>query len=220
MTSIVTGVELTIFFASLAFYHFCIFRKKLSKEIERMRLEAEKLERITKGVPEPEELLSPTQKSSILEAESTQLSEKEEPKQKKKPLKKTKSVEKKKEKEKKEKKKENKKKTLRKTSNLRLSLEDTQRDDYDTGPPGGAHIPPFNPLLVSPPTQESYYDNSSLRQERSPAKVVSETDQPRTCSPANEKSVYSPKLHPTQEKSLESHVDDADMRTAREDLWN
>ncbi|CAR99824.1 Protein CBG25867 [Caenorhabditis briggsae] len=100
-------------------------------------------------VPEPEELLSPTQKSSILEAEPTQLSEKEEPKQKKKPLKKTKS-----------------------------------------------------------------------RQERSPTKVVSETDQPRTCSPANEKSVYSPKLHPTQEKSLESHVDDADMRTAREDLWN
>ncbi|CAL2036674.1 unnamed protein product [Caenorhabditis brenneri] len=218
-TSVVVVVELTIFFASLLFYHFYIFRKKLSREIERIRLQAQKLERITKGEPEPEEL-SPTQKSELLEAEPTQKSENEKPKKKKKVTKKTKTAERKKE----TKKKETKKKTIRKTnsSNLRLSLENTQMDDYDPEPttatlPG---IPPFNPLL-SPPTQESYYDNDYNVQnaDNSPLlqKVPSDPDQIRTAS-LNEKSAYSPRCNRTQEKTLEQ-MDDADMRTARDDLW-
>ncbi|EGT46471.1 hypothetical protein CAEBREN_26121 [Caenorhabditis brenneri] len=196
-TSVVVVVELTIFFASLLFYHFYIFRKKLSREIERI-----------------------TQKSELLEAEPTQKSENEKPKKKKKVTKKTKTAERKKE----TKKKETKKKTIRKTnsSNLRLSLENTQMDDYDPEPttatlPG---IPPFNPLL-SPPTQESYYDNDYNVQnaDNSPLlqKVPSDPDQIRTAS-LNEKSAYSPRCNRTQEKTLEQ-MDDADMRTARDDLW-
>lgn len=215
-TGVVVVVELTIFFLSLAFYHFCIFRKKLSREIEIMRRQAEKLERITKGEPEPEEL-SPTQKSSLLEAEPTQKSENEKPK-KKKITKKTKTAERKKE----TKKKETKKKTIRKTSsnNLRLSLENTQRDDYDTEPAGALPgIPPFNPLLS--PTQDSYYDNEYHAQNADkPAlkKAPSDPDQIRTAS-LNEKSAYSPRCNRTQEKKLE-HMDDADMKTARDDIWN
>ncbi|KAF1761965.1 hypothetical protein GCK72_010225 [Caenorhabditis remanei] len=101
---------------------------------------------------------------------------------------------------------------------LNVGYQDTQRDDYDPEVTDAPAVPPFNPLQT-PPNEDSHYDNASLRRETSIREAKSDTDQTRTCSSLNEKSVYSPKTNATQDKSLEK-LDDPDMRTAREDLWN
>uniref|UniRef100_A0A8R1ISS6 Uncharacterized protein n=1 Tax=Caenorhabditis japonica TaxID=281687 RepID=A0A8R1ISS6_CAEJA len=165
-TSMVSVVELIIFFSSLAIYHFFIFRKKLAREIEIMRIQNEKLERISKGEPEPE-LLSPTQLSE-LEADKTQQSEKV-PNEKVKKVKKAKKSKKKKA-----------------TSAKKLALEKTQ-----TGESEKVSTPK---VIKSPLSQKSITDPGSENQENATANPITDLTLTRTPSLVEQKPVYSPNI--------------------------
>ncbi|CAI2348990.1 unnamed protein product [Caenorhabditis sp. 36 PRJEB53466] len=178
-TACVFITEVTIMWASILIHYFCFFRKRLAAEAEQYSLALQKLERIKQGVPEPDEL-SPTQLSSLLEADKTQKSDRVNKKKKKK------SAEKSKE-------KKTAAVTKRKTKtkpNVHLSAEKTQKDEM--------------PLqLLSPVSIKSFTDTATeLQKQDKVAQVVSDPDQngahglgsvsERTCSLFDEQPVYSP----------------------------